>query len=88
MLTMMSNNILNCVVLLLLISLSQSSDKCVKFGTTFDVSLEGNNVKLDCSYTSINSGSIIPVCCAAINTTSMGILLLLLLIMTTNNYLQ
>ena len=77
----MSNNILiSIIVLLLLISLSQSSDKCVKFGTTFDVSLEGNNVKLDCSYTSINSGSIIPVCCAAINTTSMGILLLLIIL--------
>ena len=86
----MSNNILiSIIVLLLLISLSQSSDKCVKFGTTFDVSLEGNNVKLDCSYTSINSGSMIPVCCAAINTTSMGILLLILILfMTTNNYLQ
>ena len=45
----------------------------INLGSTFDVSLEGNNVKLDCSYTSINSGSIIPVCCAAINLTSSGI---------------
>ena len=64
---------LSTLVLLLLISFSLSSDKCVKFGNTFDVSLEGNNVILDCSFTSTNSGSNIPVCCAAMNMTSLGI---------------
>lgn len=53
------------IVLFLGNVISQSAPKCVKWGNTFDVSLESKNVVLDCKKEDGRR-----VCCAAVNSTS------------------